>query len=37
MKWWLAVRKILGALTDALNVGRAAGLWNKGKGPDFKK
>lgn len=31
---WVAVaRAVLGKITDALLVGRSAGLWSKGKGP----
>lgn len=33
--WVLALRKVLGKLTDALLVGRSAGLWSKKDGPKF--
>ena len=33
MKFLLALRKILGAITDALTKGRQAGLWDKKQGP----
>jgi hypothetical protein len=29
------VRTVLGRLTDVLLIGRQAGLWTKGKGPDI--
>ena len=35
--WLMAIRKILGKITDALTAGRAAGLWSKGKGPKIPK
>lgn len=33
MKFIATLRKILGALTDALNKGRKAGLWDRRNGP----
>jgi len=33
MGWLLKVRKILGAITDALIKGRKAGLWDRRNGP----
>lgn len=33
MNWLLKLRKILGALTDALIKGRQAGLWDRKNGP----
>ena len=35
--WLLKLRSIIGKITDALVAGRAAGLWNKGKGPNIPK
>jgi hypothetical protein len=32
---WGAIKKVLGTLTDILLVGRSAGLWDKGQGPDI--
>lgn len=33
----LKARAILGKITDYLLIGRAAGWWSKGKGPDLPK
>ena len=33
---WLKIRAVLTKITDALLIGRAAGWWSKGKGPDIK-
>jgi len=34
--WLTKIRVLIGKLADVLIAGRAAGLWNKGKGPDVK-
>ena len=35
MKFLIKIRSILTVVTNVLNIGRAAGWWKKGKGPDF--
>lgn len=35
--WLLKIRAILTKITDALVAGRAAGLWDKTKGPEIPK
>lgn len=34
--WLLKIRALIGKVADVLIAGRAAGLWNKGKGPEIK-
>jgi hypothetical protein len=37
MKWLLKVRKVLGAITDVLLVGRLQGWWSKKDAPKWKR